>query len=174
MQAPTLLIHAARGAEWFGRVKFRRSRRWVAQELRRQADQRNIAARSWCADVRRFSRLINADEVLGTHSPYSNRALLAFLNSSLIFYHLQHRGKRKGKVIEYYKSSLEKIPLQKRLLEDPKCAGSFERIVNKILSAKQRRAEVDVSSLEREIDKLVYALYDLTPAEIQIVESASK
>src|SRR6266568_6260584 len=29
---------------------------------------RNIAARSWCADVRRFFRLINADELLGTHS----------------------------------------------------------------------------------------------------------
>ena len=29
---------------------------------------RNIAARSWCADVRRFFQLINADEVLGTHN----------------------------------------------------------------------------------------------------------
>src|ERR1035441_9673886 len=28
---------------------------------------RNIAARSWFADVRRFHRLINTDEVLGTH-----------------------------------------------------------------------------------------------------------
>src|ERR1019366_8298999 len=28
---------------------------------------RNKAARSWSADVRRFFRLINADEVLGTH-----------------------------------------------------------------------------------------------------------
>src|ERR1035437_6870653 len=28
---------------------------------------RNTAARSWCADVRRFFRLINADEVFGTH-----------------------------------------------------------------------------------------------------------
>src|ERR1039457_2134435 len=29
---------------------------------------RNPAARSWCAEVRRFLRLINADEVLGTHT----------------------------------------------------------------------------------------------------------
>src|ERR1019366_5051472 len=28
---------------------------------------RNPAAQSWCAEVRRFLRLINADEVLGTH-----------------------------------------------------------------------------------------------------------
>src|ERR1035437_1806297 len=29
---------------------------------------RNTAARSWCADVRRFFRLINAHEVFGTHT----------------------------------------------------------------------------------------------------------
>jgi adenine-specific DNA-methyltransferase len=58
--------------------------------------------------------------------PYSNRALLGFLNSSLVLYHLLHRGKRKGKVIEYYKNPLEKIPVHKRLLEDAKCFGSFE------------------------------------------------
>src|ERR1019366_8576598 len=29
---------------------------------------RNIAARSWSADVRRFFRLINADEIFGTHN----------------------------------------------------------------------------------------------------------
>src|SRR5271169_6467146 len=29
---------------------------------------RNIAARSWCAEVRRFLRLINTDEVFGTHN----------------------------------------------------------------------------------------------------------
>src|SRR5450830_143923 len=33
---------------------------------------RNILARSWCADVRRFLRLINTDEVFGTHSPPKN------------------------------------------------------------------------------------------------------
>jgi hypothetical protein len=33
---------------------------------------------------------------------------------------------------------------------------------------------VDVSALEREIDQLAYALYSLTPEEIQIVEGAGK
>src|ERR1017187_8596877 len=36
---------------------------------------RNIAARSWCAEVKRFLRLINADEVLGTHT--ANGGLLS-------------------------------------------------------------------------------------------------
>jgi len=49
-----------------------------------------------------------------------------------------------------------------------------ERLVDRILAAKARDAAADVSRLEREIDQLVYALYGLTPEEIQIVESAGK
>ena len=47
-------------------------------------------------------------------------------------------------------------------------------LVARILAAKQRDAEADVSAWEREIDQLVYALYGLTPEEIQIVEEAAK
>ena len=47
-------------------------------------------------------------------------------------------------------------------------------MVDCILAAKPRNAEADVSALEREIDQLVYALYGLTPEEIQIVEGAAK
>ncbi len=49
-----------------------------------------------------------------------------------------------------------------------------ERLVERILSAKQQGASADVSALEREIDQLVYALYGLTPEEIKIVEEAGK
>jgi len=45
------------------------------------------------------------------------------------------------------------------------------KLVDRILSAKQRDADVDVSALERELNELVYALYGLTPEEIKIVES---
>ena len=46
------------------------------------------------------------------------------------------------------------------------------RLAARILAAKQRDAGADVSALEREIDELVYALYGLTPEEIQLVEGA--
>ena len=49
-----------------------------------------------------------------------------------------------------------------------------ERLVNRILAAKQRDAGADVSALKREIDELVYGLYGLTPEEIQVVEGAGK
>lgn len=47
-------------------------------------------------------------------------------------------------------------------------------MVKKVLAAKQRDAGADMSALEREIDQLVYALYGLTPEEIQIVEGTAK
>ena len=45
---------------------------------------------------------------------------------------------------------------------------------HRLLAAKQRDAEADVSALEREIDELVYALYALTPEEIKLVQGAAK
>ena len=56
----------------------------------------------------------------------------------------------------------------------PEKKKAVERLVDRILAAKQRDAEADVSGWEREIDELVYALYSLTPEEIQIVEGAAK
>jgi len=39
---------------------------------------------------------------------------------------------------------------------------------------KRRRAGADTTALEAEIDRLVYALYGLTPAEIKLVEESAK
>ena len=44
---------------------------------------------------------------------------------------------------------------------------AFVRLVDRIVGAKQRDAEADISAWEREIDQLVYALYGLTREEIQ-------
>ena len=64
-----------------------------------------------------------------------------------------------------------------------------ERLVERILAAKQggtgipacgpgadtdRNVCATISALEREIDAAVYALYALTPEEIQLVEGATK
>ncbi|MCG2659499.1 MAG: Eco57I restriction-modification methylase domain-containing protein, partial [Kiritimatiellae bacterium] len=56
----------------------------------------------------------------------------------------------------------------------PKVEQSLTKLVDRILSAKHSDAGADVSALERELDKLVYALYGLTPEEIKIVDPASR
>jgi len=46
-----------------------------------------------------------------------------------------------------------------------------EAVPNKIfITAKKQNLQVDTSALEREIDQLVYKLYDLILAEISIIE----
>ena len=49
-------------------------------------------------------------------------------------------------------------------------AGPVERI----LATRQRDPEADTTALEREIDRLVCKLYDLTPEEIKLVEESAQ
>jgi hypothetical protein len=46
------------------------------------------------------------------------------------------------------------------------------KLAERILAAKAKDADADVSALEQEIDELVYALYGLTAEEIELVEGA--
>ena len=63
-----------------------------------------------------------------------------------------------------------------QLKEIPIPVVSFERqdtvveLVNQILLKKKSNPNADTSSLEYEIDKLVYQLYNLTPEEIAVIE----
>jgi endonuclease III len=73
-------------------------------------------------------------------------------------------------MLELYQKPLSEIPV-KRIPRDKQ--KPLITLVDKILSAKQRDAEADTTSLEREIDRLVYDLYELTPAEIKVVEEST-
>lgn len=54
------------------------------------------------------------------------------------------------------------------VVDEAKC--SVVELVDKILTSKQANPFADTSDLEREIDQHVYALYNLTPEEIAIIE----
>jgi len=47
---------------------------------------------------------------------------------------------------------------------------TFLSLFDQILSAKKRDPTPDTAALEKQIDKMVYELYELTPEEIEIVE----
>jgi Eco57I restriction-modification methylase/TaqI-like C-terminal specificity domain len=102
---------------------------------------------------------------------YDLRFILGILNSKFGAYVYQKLICETGKVFAQVKLTfLRQFPIKRA----PAAAqrGITER-VDRILAAKQRDAGADVSAWEREIDHLVYALYGLTPAEIEIVESAT-
>lgn len=49
-------------------------------------------------------------------------------------------------------------------------AKDLGKIVSQIIDSKNDNPNVDTSSLENNLDKLVYKIYDLTVAEIKIIE----
>lgn len=106
------------------------------------------------------------------HSEYSLKYLIAILNSKFItFYSRENNiiktGHKKQPQIRI--KGLDVIPIKKISFEEQK---PLIKLVDRILAAKKQEAGADVSELEREIDRLVYALYDLTPDEIALIEAA--
>jgi type I restriction-modification system DNA methylase subunit len=51
--------------------------------------------------------------------------------------------------------------------------NSVNHLFDKIIAAKRREPDADVADLQREIDELIYHLYDLTPREIEIIQAGT-
>jgi len=101
---------------------------------------------------------------------YSLEFLWAILNSKLAtFYHFNSSPKAtKGAFPKILVYDVNNFPLPKDL--DENTLEKIESIVDQILTAKKQSPTADTSSLESEIDRLVYELYGLTEEEIKIVE----
>jgi type I restriction-modification system DNA methylase subunit len=96
--------------------------------------------------------------------------IAGYCNSKLfMFFYDQFFGalRMSGGYYQFQAPQLRVMPFRK---PDSAMDKTVCRLVDRILSAKQRDAEADTSALEREIDELAYALYGLTPGEIKIVE----
>lgn len=102
-------------------------------------------------------------------SKLNERYILGCLNSKLMgFYYSYTFGEKDRKVFPHL--------TQKKVLNLPIMnineyqQKPFIEIVDKILSAKKSDPKTDTSNLEKQIDELVYKLYDLTEEEIRIIE----
>ena len=96
--------------------------------------------------------------------------LLGILNSKAFtfFYKSFYCGSILGnKGLRYKRDFLLKVPIPFASATQQK---SIIDLVDKILSAKKSDANADTSDLEKQIDMLVYRLYDLTDEEIRVIE----
>lgn len=96
--------------------------------------------------------------------------LLALLNSRLYtFYglisHTIITGHKKQPQIRA--KGLKELPIKKIPKNQQK---QFIKIVDEIITIKRNETNADTSALEKQIDALVYKLYDLTEEEIKIIE----
>lgn len=95
---------------------------------------------------------------------YSNYYLLALLNSKLLTYYVQKSMlTNKQAYPQILMTDLELLPI--KITDKQK---QIEKLVNKIL--KNKKSNHDTTALEKEINVLVYKLYELTYEEVKIVD----
>ncbi|HEX7773314.1 MAG TPA: Eco57I restriction-modification methylase domain-containing protein [Pyrinomonadaceae bacterium] len=93
------------------------------------------------------------------------KLLLAFINSRIAQFYLEERypASSYNQGITFTKEMLNNLPLPSLSLSE---RNKLISIVNRILAAKRTDPHADTSSLEADIDHLVYQLYGLTEDEI--------
>ncbi|MBD2139794.1 Eco57I restriction-modification methylase domain-containing protein, partial [Anabaena sp. FACHB-1237] len=95
--------------------------------------------------------------------------LLGILNSKVANFYFKLIGKPKDNgFFEANKQFISPIPIK---IANEEYQKNIESLVDQILNAKKSDPNADTSALEAEIDQMVYQLYNLTPEEIQIIES---
>lgn len=94
--------------------------------------------------------------------------LLGLLNSKLLNRQYQKLNPEQGRVFAQVKIDyVNELPIKISKSEISK----FVKIVDKILTAKKQDPKMDTRVFEKEIDRMVYELYELTEEEIKIIES---
>ncbi|WP_342333149.1 TaqI-like C-terminal specificity domain-containing protein [Pedobacter sp. FW305-3-2-15-E-R2A2] len=96
----------------------------------------------------------------------ANKYLLAILNSKLADYYIRKLGvTRNGGYFEYKPMFIEKLPVPLLEREDQ---DVFIEIVDKILDHKAKN--IDIASLENELNELVFKLYELETHEVDFLK----
>ena len=94
----------------------------------------------------------------------NSKALLGYLNSKLFLFYFQTVSNSiRGGYLRFFTDYMKECPV-------PEGIESLETIVNQIYDLKSLSSSADTTTLESEIDQLVYQLYGLTEEEIKIVE----
>jgi type I restriction-modification system DNA methylase subunit len=130
---------------------------------------------SFCYDDSKYFHNDKVFHIVGDNLKY----LLACLNSKLLYWIIKLYGPTLGSNgFEFRKIFVEKLPVPWIESAEQK---PFIELVDKILEITKAAGYVDniekqneVREYEKQIDQMVYKLYDLTPEEIEIVETSSK
>ncbi|GAA7140150.1 class I SAM-dependent DNA methyltransferase [Helicobacter pylori] len=108
---------------------------------------------------------------------YNLKLLTALLNSKLITFYFKNfcGGCILGKSgYQYNKHALEKIPIPQITEKNQELADKITDCAERILKSKEKDPKANTQRLEKEIDALVYQLYNLTNEEIKIIEAGQE
>ncbi|WP_231218903.1 Eco57I restriction-modification methylase domain-containing protein [Helicobacter pylori] len=96
--------------------------------------------------------------------------ITALLNSKCIYFAMRKFYMGGGIEGELKTNNLEKIPIPKITPQNQKLARKITDCAEAILEAKEKDPKANTQKLEKEIDALVYQLYNLTDEEIKTIE----
>ncbi|GAA8613158.1 class I SAM-dependent DNA methyltransferase [Helicobacter pylori] len=105
------------------------------------------------------------------------RYLLGMLHSKLITFAFKtfYAGGGLGESgYRYKKAFIERLPIPKITPQNQKLADKITDCAKAILEAKEKDPKANTQELEKEIDALVYQLYNLTDEEIKIIEDGQE
>lgn len=105
------------------------------------------------------------------------RYLLGMLHSKLITFAFKtfYAGGGLGESgYRYKKAFIERLPIPKITPQNQELADKITDCVKVILEAKEKDPKANTQELEKEIDALVYQLYNLTNEEIKIIEEGQE
>ncbi|MGB8689157.1 MAG: TaqI-like C-terminal specificity domain-containing protein, partial [Microcoleus sp.] len=106
--------------------------------------------------------------VMASNGKYSNKLLVGVLNSKLLTYFYRLLSMEVKRTLAQIKPTILKdLPVK---LDNEKIVRQIESTVEQIITAKKSNPDADTIALEKEIDEMVYQLYELTEEEIKIVE----
>ncbi len=96
--------------------------------------------------------------------------ITALLNSKCIYFAMRKFYMGGGIEGELKTNNLEKIPIPKITPQNQELADKITDGAKQILALKEKDPKANTQQLEKEIDALVYQLYNLTDEEIKIIE----
>ncbi|MGN8486869.1 DUF7149 domain-containing protein [Helicobacter pylori] len=102
------------------------------------------------------------------------RYLLGMLHSKMITFAFKtfYAGGGLGESgYRYKKAFIERLPIPQITEKNQELADKIIVLVDKILQAKEKDPKANTQKLEKEIDALVYQLYNLTDEEIKTIEN---
>ncbi|GAA6888846.1 hypothetical protein AOH238_04090 [Helicobacter pylori] len=105
------------------------------------------------------------------------RYLLGMLHSKLITFAFKtfYAGGGLGESgYRYKKAFIERLPIPKITPQNQELAHKITDGTKQILKAKEKDPKANTQQLEKEIDALVYQLYNLTDEEIKIIEEGQE
>lgn len=95
--------------------------------------------------------------------------LLGILNSKVIeYFYLQISTQIQQGYLRFFTQYMEQLPVP---VSSPTLRSDIESIVGELLALRGQGPRV--AELEAELNRLVYQAYDLTPAEIKLIEAAT-